>query len=61
MLLLSLLLATHVPQEQYLNCDDYKWLKEGIQSSTLFTPTEKFSIITKWIHHTDPKCFEDKE
>ena len=61
MLLLSLLLATHVPQEQYLRCDDYEWLKEGIQSSTLFTPVEKFSIITKWIHHTDPKCFEDKE
>ena len=49
----------HVPPENYLKCEDYHWLKEGIESSTLFTPAEKFSIITRWIEHTDPACFDD--
>ncbi len=54
-------LAMHVPSEHLLRCEDYVWLKEGIQSSTLFTPSEKFQIITRWIEHTEPSCFDDKD
>ena len=57
MLILSLILATHVPQEHYLSCDDYHWLRQELVESKLFTPTERFRIIEKWINHTDPKCF----
>jgi hypothetical protein len=57
MLLLSLLLATHIPQEDYLRCQDYEWLKQGMEETTLFTPAEKFDIILHWMEHTDPKCF----
>jgi len=51
----------HVPQDMYLRCEDYEWLKEGIQSSTLFTPAQKAEIILKWIEHTDPHCFDNKD
>ena len=61
MLLLSLIFATHIPQEQYLRCEDYEWLKQGIIESELFTPSEQFNIITHWMNHTDSKCFEEKE
>ena len=52
-------LAMHIPKDMYLNCEDYQWLKEGIQSSTLFTPMQKTDIILKWMEHTDPHCFDD--
>ena len=51
----------HVTPENYLKCEDYHWLKEGIESSTLFTPAEKFSIITRWLEHTEPECFDNKD
>ena len=61
MLSLLTVFAMHIPKDMYLNCEDYHWLKEGIESSTLFTPAEKFNIITRWIEHTDEKCFDDKD
>ena len=61
MLSLITVLFMHVPPEDYLRCEDYEWLKEGIQSSTLFTPSQKFQIITRWIEHTDPNCFDSKD
>jgi hypothetical protein len=51
----------HVPQDMYLRCEDYEWLKEGIETTTLFTPAQKTEIILKWIEHTDPHCFGDKD
>jgi len=57
MLSLALILFSHVPSEDYLRCDVYKWLKQGIEETTLFTPAEKFDIILHWMEHTDPKCF----
>ena len=51
----------HVPTENLLRCEDYKWLKEGIESTTLFTPAEKTEIILNWIEHTDPHCFDNKD
>ena len=57
MLLLSLLLATHIPQEDYLRCQDYEWLKQGMLESELFSPIEKSDYILHWIEHTDPQCF----
>jgi len=61
MLSLLSVLFMHVPQDMYLRCEDYEWLKEGMESSTLFTPAEKYEIILKWIEHTDPHCFDDKD
>ena len=61
MLSLALIFFSHVPPEHLLRCEDYAWLKEGIQSSTLFTPSEKFNIITRWIEHTEPHCFDNKD
>ena len=57
MFLLALLISHHVPVEQYLKCDDYLWLKEGLEEVDFFTPAEKSEILIKWITHTDPKCF----
>ena len=57
MFLLALLISHHVPVEQYLKCDDYLWLKEGLEEVDFFTPAEKSEILIKWINHTDPKCF----
>ena len=59
MLSLLSVLFMHVPPEMLLKCEDYEWLKEGIQSSTLFTPMQKTEIILKWMEHTDPHCFDD--
>ena len=61
MLSLALIFFSHVPPEHLLRCEDYHWLKEGIQSSTLFTPAEKFDIISRWIEHTDEQCFDSKD
>ena len=59
MLSLLTVFAMHVPQDMYLKCKDYKWLKEGIETSTLFTPMQKTEIILKWMEHTDPHCFDN--
>ena len=61
MLSLALIFFHHVPVENYLRCDDYEWLKQGLQESTLFTPAEKSSILINWINHTDPQCFDNKD
>ena len=61
MLSLLSVLFMHVPPEMLLRCEDYEWLKEGIQSSTPFTPMQKTEIILKWMEHTDPHCFDDKD
>ena len=59
MLSLLTVLFMHVPPENYLRCEDYEWLKEGIQSTTLFTPMQKTEIILHWMEHTEPHCFDD--
>ena len=61
MLSLALILFSHVPPENLLRCEDYRWLKEGIETTTLFTPAEKFDIILHWVEHTDPACFDNKD
>jgi len=57
MLLLSLLLATHVPSSDYLKCEDFEWLSKGLLESTVFSPSEKVTLIFRWMDHTDPVCF----
>ena len=57
MLLLSLLIATHVPTDMYLSCEDYDWLAQGLMESKLFTPSQTVEILQRWITHTDPHCF----
>jgi len=47
--------------ENYLRCEDYEWLKQGLQETTLFTPAEKSDILIHWINHTDPHCFDNKD
>lgn len=61
MLSLLTVLAMHVPPENLLRCEDYDWLKEGIEASTLFSPAEKFDITLHWMNHTDPACFDNKD
>ena len=61
MLSLLTIFAMHVPPENYLRCEDYYWLKNGIQETNLFTPAEKFEIILNWMEHTDPHCFDNKD
>ena len=59
MLSLLTIFAMHVPPEDFLRCEDYRWLKEGIETTTLFTPAEKFDITLHWMNHTDPACFDN--
>ena len=61
MLSLLTIFAMHVPPENLLRCEDYKWLKEGLMNTTLFTPAEKTDILINWINHTDPHCFDNKD
>jgi hypothetical protein len=61
MLSLALILFSHVPVENYLRCEDYEWLKQGLQETTLFTPFEKSDILIHWMNHTDPTCFDNKD
>jgi hypothetical protein len=61
MLSMVAVLFMHVPSDMLLKCEDYHWLKEGIEETTLFTPAEKFDIITRWIEHTEPSCFDNKD
>jgi hypothetical protein len=59
MLSLALIFFSHVPAENLLRCEDYQWLKQGMEETTLFTPAEKSQIILHWIEHTDPHCFDN--
>ena len=61
MLSLALIFFSHVPPENFLRCEDYAWLKEGIEQSDLFTPLEKFEFTLHWMEHTDPTCFDSKD
>jgi hypothetical protein len=59
MLSLLTVFAMHVPPEDFLRCEDFLWLREGLEDTTLFTPAEKSDILIQWINHTDPACFDD--
>ena len=61
MLSLLTIFAMHVPSEQSLRCEDYEWLKQGLEETTLFTPFEKSDILIHWMNHTDPTCFDNKD
>ena len=61
MLSLALIFFSHVPPEDFLRCEDYQWLKQGLEETTLFTPTEKSHLILHWMNHTDPACFDNKD
>jgi hypothetical protein len=51
----------HVPPADYLTCEDYDWLKKGVMETELFTPGQKFDLILRWMEHTDPHCFDNKD
>lgn len=59
MLSLALIFFSHVPLEDYLRCEDYMWLKQGLEETELFSPAEKSDLLIHWINHTDPKCFDN--
>jgi len=61
MLSLALIFFSHIPAEQMLRCEDYQWLKNGLEQSDLFSPSEKSTMILHWIEHTDPHCFDNKD
>ena len=61
MLSLALIFFSHVPVENYLRCEDYLWLKQGLEESSLFTPAEKLDITLHWMEHTNPTCFDNKD
>ena len=61
MFFLPILLASHVPQDLYLRCGDYEWLKERALSSEILSVSDKINFITHWMNHTNPECFEDKQ
>ena len=59
MLSLALIFFSHVPPENFLRCEDYQWLKNGLEESDLFSPSEKSEMTLHWINHTDPTCFDN--
>ena len=59
MLSLALIFFSQVPVENYLRCDDFNWLKQGLEETELFTPFEKADILINWMEHTDPRCFDN--
>jgi len=61
MLSLALIFFSHVPVENYLRCEDFNWLREGLEETTLFTPFEKSDLLIRWKKHTDPHCFETQD
>ena len=61
MLSLALIFASHVSPELFLRCEDYLWLKQGLEESSLFTPAEKLDITLHWMEHTSPACFDNKD
>ena len=61
MLSLLTVLALHVPPKDYLRCEDFDWLANGLATVDFFTPSEKLDILTNWMDHTDPHCFDNKD
>jgi len=61
MLSLLTIFAMHIPSEQLLRCEDFDWLANGLASVEFFTPSEKLDILTNWMDHTDPHCFDSKD
>ena len=61
MLSLALIFFSHVPSEDYLRCEDFDWLANGLARVEVFTPSEKLDILTNWMDHTDPHCFDSKD
>ena len=61
MLSLLTILALHIPPEDYLRCEDFDWLSSGLASVDFFTPSEKLHILTNWMDHTDPTCFDNED
>ena len=51
----------HIPSEQLLRCEDFDWLANGLARVEFFTPSEKLEILTNWMDHTDPHCFDSKD
>jgi len=54
-------LAMHIPKDMYLRCEDFDWLANSLAKVESFTPGEKISILTNWMKHTDPHCFDNKD
>ena len=61
MLSLLTIFAMHVPSSDYLRCEDFDWLANGLARVEFFTPSEKLEILTNWMDHTDPHCFDSKD
>ena len=61
MLSLLTVFAMHVPPSEYLKCEDFDWLANGLARTELLTVSEKLDILTKWMEHTDPHCFGNKD
>jgi hypothetical protein len=61
MLSLLTILALHIPPEDYLRCEDFDWLTNGLANVDFFTPSEKLDILTNWMDHTDPTCFDNED
>jgi len=51
----------HVPPEMYLRCEDFDWLANRLARTEVFTVSEKFDLLTNWMNHTDPHCFDNKD
>jgi hypothetical protein len=61
MLSLALIFFSHVPPEMYLRCEDFDWLANRLARTEVFTVSEKLDILTNWMKHTDPHCFDNKD
>jgi len=61
MLSLLTVFAMHIPSEQLLRCEYFDWLANGIARVDFFTPSQKLEILTNWMDHTDPHCFDSKD
>lgn len=57
MFILPLILLAHIPQSDYLRCEDYDWLVKGVVETELLSPSQKLDFIIRWREHTDPSCF----
>ena len=61
MLSLALIFFSHVPPEMYLRCEDFDWLANRLARTEVFTVSEKLDLLTNWMNHTDPHCFDNKD
>jgi len=59
MLSLLTVFALHIPPKMYLRCEDFDWLANSLATVDFFTPSEKLEILTNWMEHTDPQCFDN--